>query len=80
MPANALKAILEVSAGVVPGIGVGEYTKRWEYLSGDYEQDRKTPQDQPTIFSKLLDEAHGYAKGLSNPAYVNWVHTEWLWV
>jgi hypothetical protein len=76
----ALKAALQVTAGVVPGIGMAEYTKRWEYTSEDYESDRETPPDRPTIFSKLLDEAHDYAKGLTNPVYVNWVHTEWLWI
>jgi hypothetical protein len=77
---NACKAILEVNAGVVPGIGIGEYTKCWSYTSDDYEKDRVTPKDQATIFSRFLDEAHDYAKGLSNPAYVNWVNVHWLWV
>jgi hypothetical protein len=77
---NAAKALISVYAGVIPEIGMGEYTKRWSYTSGDYEKDRATPPDQLTIFSKLLDEAHEYAKGLSNPAYVNWVRVDWIWV
>ena len=77
---KAAKAILEVTAGVVPGIGVAEYTKRWSYNSDDYETDSTTPQEQPTVFSRYLDEAHDYAKGLSNPAYVNWVNVHWIWI
>jgi hypothetical protein len=77
---NAAKALISVYAGVIPEVGMGEYTKRWSYSSGDYEKDYATPADQPTIFSKLLDEAHEYAKGLSNPAYVNWVRVDWTWV
>lgn len=57
-----------------------EYTKTWAYSSDGYEKDRLTPQDQPTIFSKMLDEAHEYAKGLSNPAHVNWTRVDWIWV
>jgi hypothetical protein len=76
----AAKALIEVCAGVVPGIGMAEYTKQWGYTSDDYEQDKKTPPDQPTIFSKRLQEAHDYAMGLSNPAYVNWVRVDWIWV
>jgi hypothetical protein len=57
-----------------------EYTKRWNYDSDEYEQDRKTPQDQPTIFSIRLKQAHDYAMGISNPAYTNWVRVDWLWV
>lgn len=74
------KAILRVTAGVIPGQPMAEYAKLWSYTSDDYEKDRETPQDQPTIFSRYLDEAHDYAKGLSNPAYVNWVRVEWLWI
>lgn len=80
MPRNTCKAIFQVTAGVVPEIGIGAYTKRWSYDSDEYEQDTRTPSGQPTIFSKRLQEAHDYAMGLSNPAYVNWVRVDWLWV
>ena len=76
----AAKAIFEVQAGVIPGTPMPEYTKRWGYTSEDFEHDRTVPQDQPTIFSQRLQEAHEYAKGLSNPAYVNWVHVDFLWI
>jgi hypothetical protein len=80
MPVQAAKALIEVMAGVVPGIGIAEYTRRWDYTSGEHEQDTKTPPDQPTIFSQRLQEAHDYAMGISNPAYVNWVRVDWIWV
>ena len=80
MPMRAAKAFIEVRAGILPGQAMPEYSKQWGYTSEEYEADAKTPGDQPTIFSKLLDEAHGYAKGLSNPAYVNWVRVDWIWV
>jgi hypothetical protein len=32
------------------------------------------------VFATRLNEVHEYAKGLSNPAYLNWVKVEWLWV
>jgi hypothetical protein len=59
---------------------MAEHTKRWDYTVAEYEVDCATPQDQPTIFSKRLDEVHAYAKGLSNPAFVNWVRVEWMWI
>jgi hypothetical protein len=74
------KALISVYAGVIPEVGMGEHTRHWSYNDDDYEKDKATPPDQPTIFSKMLDEAHEYAKGLSNPAYVNWVRVNWLWV
>lgn len=80
MPRTAAKAFIEVVGGVLPNEPMPEYTKRWWYTSGDYEADQTVPPDQPTAFSKMLDEAHEHAKGLSNPAYVNWVRVEWIWV
>jgi hypothetical protein len=80
MPIQAMKAMIEVVAGVIPGTAMPEYSKRWGYTSGEHEQDKKVPPDQPTIFSQRLQEAHDYAMGLSNPAYVNWVRVEWIWV
>jgi hypothetical protein len=80
MPIQAVKAMIEVLAGVIPGTPMPEYSKRWNYTSGEYEQDKKVPPDQPTIFSQRLQAAHDYAMGLSNPAYVNWVRVEWIWV
>jgi hypothetical protein len=76
----AAKAIIEVHAGVIPGQPMAEFTKRWSYDSNDYEQDLKTPEDQPTILSLRLTEAHDYAMGLSNPHYVTWVRVDWIWV
>jgi hypothetical protein len=74
------KAIFQVTAGVIPKEAMPEYTRRWTYDSDDFEQDRQTPQDRETIFSKRLREAHDYAMGLSNPAHTNWVRVDWLWV
>jgi hypothetical protein len=77
---KACKALFEVSAGVVPGHPMAEFSKRWSYDSDEFEQDRQTPQHLPTIFSKRLEEAHDYARGLSNPAHLNWVRVDWVWV
>ena len=77
---KAAKAFIFVTAGVIPGTAMPEYRKQWTYTSSEFEQDRQTPADQPTIFSARLEEAHKYAMGLSNPAYVNWVRVDWLWV
>jgi len=76
----AAKAVIGVYAGVIPSQPMAEYTKCWNYTSDDYELDRKTPQDQPTLFSIRLKEAHDYAMGLSNPAHVNWVRVDWIWL
>lgn len=74
------KAFFEVTAGVIPGTPMPEYSKRWSYTDEDYGKDKEVPPDQTTIFSTRLQEAHDYAMGLSNPTYVNWVRVDWIWV
>jgi hypothetical protein len=76
----AAKAFFRVTAGVVPGESRPEYEKRWDYSSADYEQDRVAAPDEETVFAKQLKLAHDYAMSITNPAYLNWVRTEFLWV
>ena len=80
MPMKTAKAFFEVTAGIIPGTAMPEYCKRWNYTSDEYQQDTKVPADQQTIFSTRLMEAHNYAISLTNPAYVNWVRVDWIWV
>lgn len=76
----ALKAVIEVVGGIIPGVEINSVSKSWSYTSDHYEKDILTPPDQLTSFSKMLDEAYVYAKGLSNPAYLNWVKVDWTWM
>jgi hypothetical protein len=76
----AVKALIQVQAGVISGEPIAAFTKHWQYDASDYELDCKTPQDLPTIFSLRLAEAHDYAMGLSNPKHVNWVRIDWMWL
>ena len=71
----ALKASWEVTAGVVPGIGIAELTKRWLYTSADFEEDTKHTSEQgyQPKFMKLLAEASFYQAQLTNPHFINWV-------
>lgn len=80
MPMQAAKAFFTVTAGVIPNTAIPEHTRQWGYTSDEYEKDNQTPFDQPTIFSSRLEEVHRYAMSLSNPAYLNWVTVDWIWV
>jgi hypothetical protein len=72
-------AYFEVTAGAVPGTGMAEYSRRWDYTAADLEKDRALPLDRETIFTTQLREAHVYAIGITNPARVKWVKVEWVW-
>jgi len=79
---TAVKAIFRVTAGVIPGLAMPEYTKHWEYTSEEYEQDCQKPTDEPgdNIFTQRLKEVHQYAMIMTNPSRVNWVAVNWMWV
>lgn len=73
------QAAFEVTAGVIPGKPEPQYTKVFPYQAEHLDQDKLVPQDQPTYFSKLSEEAHLYARSLENPAHLNWVQCVFIW-
>jgi hypothetical protein len=77
---QAAKAFINVSAGVLPASLMPEYSKRWVYTVDDYEADRFRPEGQETTFAAYLREAYDYAKSITNPAVINWVKVEFMWV
>lgn len=72
-------AAWEVNAGVIPGVPMVEHTKLFPYEAEDFEADKLVPQDQPTKYSMLSEEAHLYARELENPKYLNWVQVTFTW-
>lgn len=74
-----IKASWSVQAGLYPGDVIPEYSKQWVYTSDDFEADKSVPKNQPTIFSKLDEEVHLYARHITNPFYVNYVRVDFLW-
>jgi hypothetical protein len=82
MPSHALKAQWIVTAGVIPGQKMDEYSKAWYYTSPDYEKDceRDPESTDPNIFTTMLIEVNDYAMSITDPRTVNWVKMEFMWV
>lgn len=80
MPMLTAKAFFTVTAGIIPGQVMPEYSRQWGYTSDDYEKDLATPEDRPTIFARRLAEAYAYAIEISSPRSLNWVRVEWMWL
>jgi len=77
----AAKGAWQVTAGVLPGTAMKEYTARWVYDSVEYEEDGKHAKEvgyQP-IFMRKLVLATAYYTQISNPAFVNWIRLEFIW-
>ena len=83
MPLQAAKAIFTVTAGVIPGSPMPEFTKQWGYTSGDYQTDVESLSQEPvgrSLFLERLDAAHAYGRSLTDPRAVNWVRIEFMWM
>lgn len=76
----AMKAQWTLTAGILPGEPMPEFTKQWSYTNVDHKKDQGVPSEEPTIYSEKIDEVYDLAKGMCNPGYVNWVKVEFIWL
>ena len=67
---EAVKCTVFVTAGVILGKPVPEYTRGWNFTQKDYK---------PPTYVDQTGAAMNYAMSLQNPEKVNWVRLEWIW-
>lgn len=72
---SALKGQWTVTAGIVPGALEKNYTRHWVYTSDDLASDKNGEK-----WNRLKNEAYDYAKEITDPAKVNWVAVDWVWL
>jgi hypothetical protein len=63
------RAAFEVTAGLIPGQTMHEYTKQFFFTS----------EDPDTRFAELRNDAIAYATQVIDPSQVNWVRLDWVW-
>ncbi len=66
---RALRTSFEVVAGLIPGQPMPEYTKQWHLADGFTEEE----------WHRAREEAYAYARTITNPHGLNWVHVDWIW-
>lgn len=76
----ACKALVTVTAGVLSDEAVADYSRQWSYNSDHWEIDRKRPPYEMTTFQSMLKAAYIYAESITDPARVNWVRVEFMWM
>jgi hypothetical protein len=87
------KLVIEVVAGIVPGTPMPEYTRRWGWTSANQEalnslkgieaptpEQRKIYEDARALWIRIHGESREYEASLENPARVNWVRRDWIWL
>lgn len=75
-----VRLVIEVMAGVLPDIPEDEFTRR--YVLTEAEWSKAVELDRATeLLAEVVGRAQGYATLLMmQPARVNWVKVDWLWL
>ena len=69
---EALKCSVTVVAGIIIGEPMKKFTRVWNFTQEDL--------DNPPTYIDGMGAAMNYAMSLQNPAQVNWVKFEWVWI
>lgn len=85
---TSAKCIIEVTAGIIPGEPEAKFTRRWAIASCEWEEAQAADanSDPEHAFATYLllsgraAQADEYARALRNPARLNWVRTDWVWL
>lgn len=72
-----IKAIWEVTAGVMPNFPIDDYYKRWHLLSREWDGGSEKGRER---YEDLVAKVAHYAQSIQNPSGVNWVRMEWTWL
>jgi hypothetical protein len=74
------RALLEVTAGIIPNRPEPELTKQWAITSAEWQQ-ATADNAQGALLSQRNGQAIGYASWLAmQPDRCNWVRFDWLWL
>jgi hypothetical protein len=72
------RCAVDVVAGVLPGTGEPEFTRRWVITSQEWEEASDLMRTQ--LLTDLAGKAAAWATYLMlQPHRLNWVKTEWTW-
>lgn len=69
---DTAKVIIEVTAGIILGQPMDEYTKKIVITSSQW--------DQPEEVMKAYGFAQEYMRTLWNPMNINWVTANWIYL
>jgi hypothetical protein len=77
---EAARCAWEVTAGLIPGQPMHEYTRRWGLTSTEwYGEDGNGSPQGVALYNASLVAAMEYARYLMNPQGLNWVRIDWIW-
>ncbi len=71
---EAARCAWEVTAGIIPGQPMPEYSRRWGLTSKQWESAGNV-----ALYNSCLVAAMEYARYLMEPRSLNWVRVDWIW-
>jgi hypothetical protein len=77
------RALLEVTAGIIPGKAQPEYTRQYAITSAEWQKAREANVmgHEQALLAEAAGKAQGYAHLLMlQPNQINWVRVDWLWL
>lgn len=77
---NALRCMVQVTAGLIVGEPMREYSKQWSFGSETYRKMKDGDQEAGQLWDRLMKESREYTEALENPGLVNWVIRSWIWL
>lgn len=77
---EACKLLIEVTAGVILGTPLPEYTRTWGWTSGDQERLAAGDPEARALYLQIAGASREYAAWLETPRLVNWVRRDWIWL
>lgn len=77
---NALKCIVQVTAGVIVDRPDPRYSKQWNFDSETFRKMREGDPEAGQLWDRVMKESRDYAESLENPGLVNWVIRSWIWL
>lgn len=75
---KSARIIVEVVAGVIPGMPEDEWTRKYVIDSDTYYA--TTDKEKQVIIAEVAGKAYGYAALLLNPNRFNWVRVDWIYL
>ena len=74
------KALLEVTAGLIPHQPIPELSRQWAITSAEWQ--KATAEDsQGILLATRNGQAQGYAAWLMmQPDSINWARLDWIWL
>jgi hypothetical protein len=74
------RAVIEVTAGIIPDEPAVALTRRWS-ITSDQWADAQAHEESAEFLATVNGQAQGYAALLMlQPDKVNWVHLDWIWL